>query len=31
VVGITSGNPSQAPNSPKDSRKGDETDEEDWE
>lgn len=31
VVGVASGNPSQAPNSPKDSRKGDESDEEDWE
>ncbi|KAH8903150.1 BSD-domain-containing protein [Coniochaeta sp. PMI_546] len=31
VVGITSGNPSQAPNSPKESRKGDDSDEEDWE
>jgi hypothetical protein len=31
VVGVTSGNPSQAPNSPKESRKGDESDEEDWE
>jgi hypothetical protein len=31
VVGVASGNPSQAPNSPKDSRKGDDSDEEDWE
>lgn len=31
VVGVTSGNPSQAPNSPKESRKGDDSDEEDWE
>lgn len=31
VVGVLSGNPSQAPNSPKDSRKADDSDEEDWE
>jgi len=31
VVGARSGVPSQAPNSPKDSRKGDDSDEEDWE
>ena len=31
VVGAQSGVPSQAPNSPKDSRKGDDSDEEDWE
>lgn len=31
VVGVRSGNPSQAPNSPKESRKGDDSDEEDWE
>jgi hypothetical protein len=30
VVGAASGNPSHAPNSPKDSRKGDDSDE-DWE
>jgi hypothetical protein len=31
VVGAASGNPSHAPNSPKDSRKGDDSEEEDWE
>ncbi|KAL1871186.1 hypothetical protein VTK73DRAFT_2237 [Phialemonium thermophilum] len=31
VIGAASGNPSQAPNSPKESRKGDESDDEDWE
>lgn len=31
VVGLASGVPSQAPNSPKDIRKGDDSDEEDWE
>ncbi|KAK1755727.1 BSD domain-containing protein 1-B [Echria macrotheca] len=31
VVGARSGVPSQAPNSPKDSRKGEDSDEEDWE
>ncbi|KAH8897058.1 BSD domain protein [Thozetella sp. PMI_491] len=31
VVGATSGVPSQAPSSPKESRKGDDSDEEDWE
>ncbi|KAK3692648.1 hypothetical protein B0T22DRAFT_21151 [Podospora appendiculata] len=31
VVGARSGVPSQAPNSPKESRKGDDSDEEDWE
>jgi hypothetical protein len=30
MVGAASGNPSQAPNSPKESRKGDDSDE-DWE
>jgi hypothetical protein len=31
VVGAASGAPSRAPGSPKDSRKGDESEEEDWE
>jgi hypothetical protein len=31
VVGATSGAPSHAPGSPKDSRKGDDSEEEDWE
>ncbi|KAB5566887.1 hypothetical protein GE09DRAFT_749270 [Coniochaeta sp. 2T2.1] len=31
LVGVASGNPSQAPNSPKDSRKDDDSEEEDWE
>lgn len=31
VVGAASGNPSHAPNSPKESRKGDDSEEEDWE
>lgn len=31
VVGAASGAPSRAPNSPKDSRKGDDSEEEDWE
>jgi hypothetical protein len=31
VVGAASGAPSHAPNSPKDSRKGDDSEEEDWE
>lgn len=31
VVGATSGLPSQTPNSPKESRKGDDSDDEDWE
>lgn len=31
VVGLASGNPSQAPNSPKESRKGEDSEEEDWE
>lgn len=31
LVGARSGVPSQAPNSPKDSRKADDSDEEDWE
>lgn len=31
IVGARSGVPSQAPNSPKEIRKGEESDEEDWE
>ncbi len=31
VVGAASGAPSHAPNSPKDSRKGEDSEEEDWE
>jgi hypothetical protein len=31
VVGLTSGVPSQAPSSPKDLKKGDDSDDDDWE